>query len=48
MKDLNLLLAEFGIHSKIRIKKTSCNGKKFESYELYFSDYYSVNNFKNI
>ncbi len=46
IRDLNLLLAYFGIQSCIRTKKTTCNGKKFTSYELDISDYSSVKKYR--
>ncbi len=47
LKDLGLLLEDFGIHSKIRPKKTKCNGKYFLSYCLSIWDYNSIKNFQN-
>lgn len=48
MKDLQLLLAEFTIQSRIKEKTTTCNGKEFYSYQLYIGDYTSVINFQKI
>ena len=46
MKDLQLILGNFDIHSKIEEKKVTCNGKKFLSYRLTIRDYESVKNFQ--
>ena len=48
IKDLNLLLAHFSIHSRVREKKTTCRGKRFLSYLLDIMDYQSIRNFINI
>lgn len=48
LKELNLILFEFGIQSRFRDKRTKCNGKEFLTYELYITDYTSVINFKEI
>ncbi|MEK6935031.1 MAG: LAGLIDADG family homing endonuclease [Nanoarchaeota archaeon] len=47
LKDLQLLLGYFSIHSKIREKKVTCNGKKFLSYALSIWDYQSIKNFED-
>lgn len=47
IKDLQLLLNEFGIHGKVRKKKTSCNNKKFISYVLSIWDYESIKTFED-
>ncbi len=48
LTDLNLILSHFNIHSKIREKKTSCNGRRFTSHLLDIMDYASIQNFRKI
>lgn len=40
--DLQLLLLHFNVQSRVRSKKTSCNGKRFVSYVLDITDYKSL------
>ncbi len=47
MKDLQLVLGNFDIHSKVEEKKAKCNGKRFLSYRLTIRDYESVKNFQD-
>lgn len=44
--DLQLLFAHFHIQSKMRVKKTTCNNKKFTSYLLDITDYTSLKTFQ--
>jgi cell division control protein 6 len=37
LQDISLILHQLGIQSKIRYKKSKCNGKLFDSYRLYIS-----------
>jgi len=46
--DIQRMLMNFGIYSKIRKRYTKCNGKKFLSYELHIGTYFIDMFMKNI
>ncbi|MBI4141481.1 hypothetical protein HY484_00995, partial [Candidatus Woesearchaeota archaeon] len=46
LEDIQLLLLHFNIQSRLRSKKTSCNGKSFTSFVLDITDYHSLQQWK--